>query len=157
MSSNSASKFTGRQYKFNVEDGTYRAEHLIHEHGAHRNTCRDFWSRSWRWVSSVCRNKSGFVCYDMLTHLIYFSMITMSAFIGKAPYHDFVSVMFLPLLPILALGLYWTNKVSRCNTLINCGYTCILTYIILCEELETSCLELNHFCTTPGLLTQDAI
>lgn len=40
------------------------------------------------------------------------SMITISAFIGKAPYHDFVSVTFLPLLPILGLGLYWVNKVS---------------------------------------------
>jgi hypothetical protein len=39
-------------------------------------------------------------------------MITISAFIGKAPYHDFVSVTFLPLLPILGLGLYWVNKVS---------------------------------------------
>lgn len=40
-----------------------------------------------------------------------FSMITMSAFIGKAPYHDFVSVMFLPLLPILGIGLILVNKV----------------------------------------------
>ncbi|KAL7515326.1 hypothetical protein ACHAXN_013479 [Cyclotella atomus] len=38
------------------------------------------------------------------------SMITLSAFIGRAPYHDFVSVTFLPLLPILGLGLYWVNK-----------------------------------------------
>ncbi|KAL7486520.1 hypothetical protein ACHAW6_012115 [Cyclotella cf. meneghiniana] len=40
------------------------------------------------------------------------SMITISAFIGKSPLYDFVSVTFLPLLPILGLGLHWVSKVS---------------------------------------------
>ncbi|KAL7520878.1 hypothetical protein ACHAWX_005574 [Stephanocyclus meneghinianus] len=38
------------------------------------------------------------------------SMITISAFIGKSPLYDFVSVTFLPLLPILGLGLHWVSK-----------------------------------------------
>lgn len=52
-----------------------------------------------------------------LTFLLFHRMITASAFIGKAKYHDFVSVMFLPLLPILALGLHWVNKVRHCSLL----------------------------------------
>ena len=37
------------------------------------------------------------------------SMITASVFIGSAPLHDFVSVTFLPLVPLIVLG-YWLLK-----------------------------------------------
>ena len=38
-----------------------------------------------------------------------FSMITFSVFVGSAPLHDFVSVTFLPLVPLIAVG-YWLLK-----------------------------------------------
>jgi len=37
------------------------------------------------------------------------SMITFSVFVGSAPLHDFVSVTFLPLVPLIAVG-YWLLK-----------------------------------------------
>mmetsp|Transcript_20827 Transcript_20827/g.43050 ORF Transcript_20827/g.43050 Transcript_20827/m.43050 type:complete len:927 (-) Transcript_20827:3882-6662(-) len=38
------------------------------------------------------------------------SMITLSAFVGRSPLYDFVSVTYLPLTPVILFGLYLVNR-----------------------------------------------
>lgn len=52
----------------------------------------------------IDKQPSFFDTIFSITSCVFGSMITISAFVGKAQLHDFVSVTFLPMVPLIVVG-----------------------------------------------------